>query len=349
VATEPTNGRNVVVGLAVTVGRAGVTAGRTTLWPVRAVASLPFVRGRVTELAETGHEAERESRRRLEGVAESLLATPEVERALDSALAGPLPESMGRSVVQHQVVERIARETLDERQTSRIVEGIVASPEFEAALRRVLSSQALREALTQQTASFGDELVESLRQRTHRADAAVERKPRAWLHRQPVATPRAFGGLASRGLAFSIDLVLVALIFVTGSALLGLAASVIGGFRPHWLAVTLAAASAVLLDIVYFAGFWSVAGQTPGMRLLRLRVTGPGGGRPGFARSLLRLAGTWLAIVPLCLGLLPILVDDRRRGLQDLIAGTLVTYDDAAPLTGVTEDVPTDAVPTASH
>ena len=76
-ATEPTNGRNVVVGLAVTVSRAGATAGRSMLWPVRIVEGLPFVRGRVDVLAATGREAELDSRRRLEGVAESVLAAPE--------------------------------------------------------------------------------------------------------------------------------------------------------------------------------------------------------------------------------------------------------------------------------
>jgi uncharacterized RDD family membrane protein YckC len=347
-ATEPTNGRNVVVGLAVTVTRAGVTAGRTMLWPVRAVEGLPFVRGRVNELAETGRDAEVESRRRLEGVAESLLATPEAERALDSVLAGPLPESMGRSIIQHQVVERVARETLDDRQTSRIVESIVASPEFEAALHRVLSSPALRDALTQQTTSFADEIVAGLSRRAYRADAAAERKPRSWLHRQPAAVSTPFGGLASRGAAFAIDLLAVAAIFAIGSALIGLASSAVGGFRPQWLAVTIAAVSGLLLEIAYFAGFWSLAGQTPGMRLLRLRVTGPGGGPPGFARALLRLVGTWLAIVPLGLGLLPMLVDDRRRALQDFIAGTVVAHDEDVPPSAEPANVAPGAVPTVS-
>ena len=167
-ATEPTNGRNVVVGLAVTVSRAGATAGRSMLWPVRIVEGLPFVRGRVDVLAATGREAELDSRRRLEGVAESLLAAPEAERALDHVLAGPLPESVSRSLVQHQVVERVARETLDDRQTARIVETILSSPEFEAALHRVASSPALRAAITQQGADFGDQVIADLRGRAYR-------------------------------------------------------------------------------------------------------------------------------------------------------------------------------------
>ena len=57
-----------------------------------------------------------------------------------------------------------------------------------------------------------------------------------------------------------------------------------------------------------------------------------------------------LAIVPLFAGLLPVLVDDRR-GLHDLIAGTIVLYSEeeppAEPLparTTVRSDPPTRAV-----
>ena len=239
-ATEPTNGRNVVVGLAVTVSRAGATAGRSMLWPVRIVEGLPFVRGRVDVLAATGREAELDSRRRLEGVAESVLAAPEAGRALDSALAGPLPESVSRSLVQHQVMERVARETLDDRQTAKLVETILSSPEFEAALHRVVSSPALREALTQQGADFGDQVMTTLRGRAYQADGALERKPRAWTHRAARTEAVPYAGFVSRGVAFAIDLLVVTAIFVIGSALVGLASSVVGGFRPQWLAVAIA-------------------------------------------------------------------------------------------------------------
>jgi uncharacterized RDD family membrane protein YckC len=41
-----------------------------------------------------------------------------------------------------------------------------------------------------------------------------------------------------------------------------------------------------------------------------------------------RTFGTWLAIVPLFAGYLPVLFDPRRRGLPDYLAGTEVVYDD---------------------
>jgi uncharacterized RDD family membrane protein YckC len=77
----------------------------------------------------------------------------------------------------------------------------------------------------------------------------------------------------------------------------------------------------------WFVVFWTTAGQTPGMRLLGLRVVGPDGGPPGVGRALVRLAGLAAAIVPAFAGFLPVLVDDRRRALQDFAAHTVVLYD----------------------
>jgi uncharacterized RDD family membrane protein YckC len=37
--------------------------------------------------------------------------------------------------------------------------------------------------------------------------------------------------------------------------------------------------------------------------------------------------GLGLAIVPLFLGFVPVLIDRRRRGLHDFLAGTVVLYD----------------------
>jgi uncharacterized RDD family membrane protein YckC len=72
----------------------------------------------------------------------------------------------------------------------------------------------------------------------------------------------------------------------------------------------------LIVEYTLFVGFF---GQTPGMRLLRLRCLGAGTGRPvGAVRALLR--AVLLALV------VPALVMDRdRRGLHDRAAGTIVT------------------------
>jgi uncharacterized RDD family membrane protein YckC len=107
-----------------------------------------------------------------------------------------------------------------------------------------------------------------------------------------------------------------------------LIASLVGGLRPAWLAGALLGSGWMLVVGTYFVLFWSSAGQTPGMRLLRVRVRGPDGNPPSIGPSLVRLVGLVLAIVPIFAGFIPVLFTERRRGLPDLLAGTVVLYDD---------------------
>ena len=65
---------------------------------------------------------------------------------------------------------------------------------------------------------------------------------------------------------------------------------------------------------------------------MRLRVTDHRGQPPSLGRSVARFFGLLLAIVPLFAGFIPVLIDDRRRGLQDFLAGTTVLYVDREPL-----------------
>ena len=105
----------------------------------------------------------------------------------------------------------------------------------------------------------------------------------------------------------------------------------------------LGAAGWALVSGTYFVLFWTAAGQTPGMRLMRLRVSDHRGQPPSLGRSVVRFVGLGLAIVPRCAGFLPVLFDDRRRGLQDCLAGTTVLSVDREPLT-VERASPTDAL-----
>jgi uncharacterized RDD family membrane protein YckC len=62
------------------------------------------------------------------------------------------------------------------------------------------------------------------------------------------------------------------------------------------------------------------------MRIMRLQVVTYTGGPLHFSRALVRLVGLVLAILPLFAGFIPVLFDDRRRGLHDRIARTLVIH-----------------------
>ena len=119
-------------------------------------------------------------------------------------------------------------------------------------------------------------------------------------------------------------------VFLVGAAVAALVADLVGGFRPAWLAELLAAVGWSTVVAVYLVFFWTVTGQTPGMQVMSLRVE-HGGAPPNVGRSLLRLVGLLLAIVPLFAGFVPVLVDRRRRALQDFMAGTVVLSGDDAP------------------
>ena len=76
----------------------------------------------------------------------------------------------------------------------------------------------------------------------------------------------------------------------------------------------------------YFVFFWSSVETSPGMHLLGLRVRRPSGERPSVGRSIVRVIGTLISIIPLFAGYIPVLFDARRRGLPDYLAGTEVVY-----------------------
>jgi uncharacterized RDD family membrane protein YckC len=141
-----------------------------------------------------------------------------------------------------------------------------------------------------------------------------------------------YAGLATRALGLAIDVAIAQAIVFAGGAVLALVASLVGDAKLDTTLGKLLAAGAWALTVAaYFVTFWSAVGQTPGMRLMDIRVTTADGEVPGVARSTLRLIGLGLAIIPLFAGFLPVLVDDRRRALQDFLAGTVVLHGGTEP------------------
>jgi len=99
---------------------------------------------------------------------------------------------------------------------------------------------------------------------------------------------------------------------------------------PQWLetALALVLACPYVVGIVGdFVAFWSTNGQTPGDRVMHIRVRDPSGaGRIGPARGVVRLAGIALETIRLLAGFLIMLWDDRRTCLQDRLALTVVVH-----------------------
>ena len=135
-----------------------------------------------------------------------------------------------------------------------------------------------------------------------------------------------YAGIATRAVALGVDAALAHLIVLAAGALLALAASLVGNASMDTAEKLLAAFGWAFTVGAYFVLFWTTTGQTPGMRLMGLRVLGPEGEHLSFPRALVRLVGLALAIIPAFAGFLPVLFDDRRRGLQDMLAHTVVVY-----------------------
>ena len=137
-----------------------------------------------------------------------------------------------------------------------------------------------------------------------------------------------YAGLVSRGVAWVVDYaIMVAIATVTTVVI----AVVLDAILPHGVQadapeVFATAAGWIIFTASYLVGFWVLAGQTPGMRLLGLVVVRTNGGRVNVGHALRRLAGICASFLTLGLGFLLMLVDDRRQGLADKFAGTLVLY-----------------------
>jgi uncharacterized RDD family membrane protein YckC len=139
------------------------------------------------------------------------------------------------------------------------------------------------------------------------------------------ASQREYVGLVTRAIAFALDAACINLVAILVSAVAALVFSVVT--IPEALrtvAIALGGVLYLLWSVAYFTAFWTTTGQTPGSRVLRIRVYTAAGEDLRPRRALLRFVGLTLAALPLFAGFLLILVDDRRRGLHDLIAGTVV-------------------------
>ena len=81
----------------------------------------------------------------------------------------------------------------------------------------------------------------------------------------------------------------------------------------------------LMVSILYDIGFWVLSGQTPGKRVLGVRVMRTDGKRLRLGNALGRQVGYWVSAI-FFVGFLWILFDNKRQGFHDKLAGTIVTY-----------------------
>jgi uncharacterized RDD family membrane protein YckC len=144
---------------------------------------------------------------------------------------------------------------------------------------------------------------------------------------QPAAPPPEprYVGLATRAISFALDAAVINVVAIVTALGVSLILSLVHlPSSLHSFLTGLAGAVYVLWAVGYFVVFWSATGQTPGARLMQIRVLSASGNVVNPTRALVRCGGTLLAAIPLFAGFVPILFDARRRGFQDHLARTVV-------------------------
>lgn len=336
---EPGRSTDVAVGLAATAFRAGLIAGRVVTSPARLLARSfllePIVRDATDGLADSGRRAEARARRRAEDAAAELLGAPETVRTVDRALTGPVPaaltdesiERIARKLLESPAFERMLREAAESRVAQDLTDEALHSAELQRAVEEILAGPGVRNALRRETRTLRDDVTERVRAATGSLDDRLERGARRAFGRAERAPSVAYAGLTGRLAAIAADIAITHLALLAVASAVGLLGWLLGLSAPGWVIGALLGAGWSVVVGGYVVLFWATAGQTPGMRLFGLRVVGPGDRPPSVGRSVLRLAGTVLALAPLGAGFVPVLFDGRRRALQDFLARTVVVRD----------------------
>lgn len=149
-----------------------------------------------------------------------------------------------------------------------------------------------------------------------------------------------YAGFVSRLLAMLIDLAAIGTIWVLSGvtlsflrrtsgvdqllALLGGMLGWVALFDQALVSIVLELSSLLLLSFLYFTFFYSFGGATPGKAALGLRVVRSDGRPLKAPQAALRSLAYSVSSLVLYAGFLTVLIDDRRRGLHDMLSGTVV-------------------------
>jgi len=143
----------------------------------------------------------------------------------------------------------------------------------------------------------------------------------------PAFTPLPIAGLHLRIVAFILDCIVVASIFMLFFSA-GFGQAVLRYEDPPdsaiFLGLIITFASVPLMPLI-FAALWAWRSQSVGMMAVGIIITTADGYRVSYLRAFARAIFWLLALIPLCAGMIPIFLDSaERRGLHDRMAGTRV-------------------------
>jgi uncharacterized RDD family membrane protein YckC len=251
-----------------------------------------------------------------------------VERALARVLQGPAVEDAMNNALESDAVKHALIEALDSELVDEVWRRLLASDETQRLVERIAEAPEIRAAISAQSMGLIEDVGHTIGNGTRRLDGVLERVVRRIFFRRRRSEPTDRAGAATRGLALGLDLLIVNLGFSGLAAIAALIASAFTGNDSGISNVALAAGTTLWFALggLYLVGFWSLAGQTPGMRFVGIRLDVEGRGLR-FGRSVRRLIGMVLAAIPFGLGFLGIFFDERRRAWDDRLSRADVVYE----------------------
>lgn len=273
-----------------------------------------------------------------------------VERAMVRVLEGPVIEEAVEGALESEAVKRALLEAMDSELVDEVWRRLLASEEAQQLVERVAEAPEVRAAISAQGMGLIEDIGRTIGNLARRLDTRFERIARKLLFRKPRLLFTNDGGAVSRALATLVDGVFVNLAFTAFVALVTLVGNAFGGNADGGSPFVIAVGSTAWLSFgaVYLLAFWSLAGQTPGMRFVGIRMSE----RLSLGQSVKRLFGIGLSVIALGLGFLGIVFGERRRGWADRIAGTEVVYDERrpepAPWSGPRWESPSDSAASAA-
>ena len=255
------------------------------------------------------------------------LQSPAVERAIARVLRGPVVEEAMQDALDSAAVERAITNALDSEMVDRVWRQLLASDEVQQLVERIAEAPEVRSAIAAQGVGFLDDIRRQLARVVQRFDGTAERIARAITFRPRRAERPEQAGVVSRGLAFLIDgLIVNGILALASAAVAVFFTSVLNDNQVPLGAILAGVGAWIVIGSAYLITFWDLVGQTPGMRLVGVRLKVAGGGTPTAHQARLRLVWLVLSVIPLGAGLWVILFDDRRRGWMDRRSGTEVVY-----------------------
>ena len=245
-------------------------------------------------------------------------------------LQGPIVEEAVQGALESDAVKRALLDAMDSELVDEVWRRLLASEEAQQLVERIAEAPEVRAAISAQGAGLLEDIGRTIGKLARSLDDSFERLVRRVFFRRRRAVASDHAGAVSRALAMLIDGVFVNLGFTAIVALVTLVDNAFGGSASGGSSFAIAVGSTtwVAMGSVYLLGFWSLAGQTPGMRFVGIRLSVD---RLPLRRSLRRLIGLGLSVVTFGIGFLGIVFGEQRRGWEDRFAGTDVLYDERRP------------------